>query len=121
MHPGQRYGTCAHCARAAVATEAALSSTIPLPIGQRTHKRGASPNDVTRARELRASGMGIRAIARTLNMKPQTVSDIVANRSHVVRPSQSDPQRRMHQLALGPKGAKKQARETHMPLRDGVG
>lgn len=42
-------------------------------------------------------------------------------RSTETTKSQSDPQRRMHQLALGPKGAKKQARETHMPVRDGVG
>lgn len=124
LHPGHQHGRCRHCTRAAVATEAALSNVIQIPAGQRGPRRKTTPQDVVRVREMGASGMSIRAIARELGMGSETVSTILSGRSHapdMLHVKAVDGRRLGHQLAMGPKGAKKQARETHMPLRDGVG
>jgi hypothetical protein len=118
LHPGHQHGRCRHCTRAAAATETALSNVIAIPAGQRGPRRKTTPQDVARVRELGASGMSIRAIARELGMGSETVSTILSGRSHA--PDMLG-RRVAHQLAMGTKAAKREARETHMPVRDGVG
>lgn len=81
LHPGQSYGACRHCTRAAALTAAALADVIPLP-PRTTRAPELTPEQVEHVRALRATGLTRAAVAHETGISVTTVSNIASGTAY---------------------------------------